>query len=701
MHIQIDSDSLDQLYLEENWYSDHEYPAVFVFETAEVSDTLEDVGIRFRGNTAREKFKKSFKISLNTFHPGRKYHGVEKLNVNAETNDPSMIRSRLGWNLYRAKEVTASRSNHVELYINGEYYGLYQNIEHIDDEFVDTWFGNKNGNLYKCLYPANLDFVSNNPDDYKMAPFGERTYEIKTNEAWDNYSDLAAFIGFLNQSNDTDLNCELESFFNVQSYLKIAAIDILTGNWDGYIYNQNNYYLYRNPLTNQFEYMPYDLDNTWGIDWLGQEWTNRNIYNWSQSGEPRPLFNRLMDTPEFRDIFSWHIRDVLENYLGTDSANLAAENLHNFISESALADPYRPIDWDFDEADFLNALESAAGDHVEYAVLNFVGLRKESALSQVENISIAPIILGYTEDFSDWPNALAVELYTDGPAASQVLLEWRLDGIEQTSITSAGDGDAEVFEIPIPEGASQLEYNVSVSGTNGMSRSLFCDDRIVRKGNSDGLVLNEVMTSNSSTVADNAGEFDDWIEVYNFGDVPLNLSTYYFSDNNRSTVKWALPDVTMEAGDFSLFWADRDLEQGAYHSNFRLNNSGENLFLFREISNGVEVVDFISIPPLPTDYSYGRETDGPADWVLFENPTPDSSNSGALSVRERNSIAVLPYPNPTADMLNFGKPSSYILRDVSGRVLLSGKGSTVNLQRFNSGVYFIEIDHRIHKISKL
>ena len=187
-----------------------------------------------------------------------------------------MMRSRLCWELFNDLEVPAPRSNHVEVYINGDYYGLYLNTEHIDEEFCELRFGSQGGNLYKCGFPADLAYLGDDPDDYKVAPWNSRTYDLKTNTEWDDYSDLAEFIGFLNLSSDADLSCELHQYFNVYSYLKVAAIDVLTGNWDGYIYNQNNFYLYHNPLTDQFEYIPYDTDNTWGIDWLGRNWSNRN-----------------------------------------------------------------------------------------------------------------------------------------------------------------------------------------------------------------------------------------------------------------------------------------------------------------------------------------------------------------------------------------------------------------------------------------
>ena len=76
------------------------------------------------------------------------------MNLNGEHNDPSIIRSHLTWNLFRGHAgAWAPRSNHVEFYINGRYYGLYINTEHVDEEFVESRFGNNLGNLYKCTYP--------------------------------------------------------------------------------------------------------------------------------------------------------------------------------------------------------------------------------------------------------------------------------------------------------------------------------------------------------------------------------------------------------------------------------------------------------------------------------------------------------------------------------------------------------------------
>ena len=290
----IDPDTLDWIY--ENVESYEEFHAVFVFSNGNIVDTTENVGFRLRGNTSRYSAKKSFKVSFNTFDPGRKWYGLEKLNLNGEHNDPSIIRSKLCWDLLTEMEVPGARSNHVEVYINNDYYGLYLNVEHIDEEFVKDRFGNNDGNLYKCLWPADLTYLGSDPDLYKFTVGDRRAYELKTNEEEDNYSDIAHFIDVLNNTPDDQFICELDKIFNIYDYLKIIAVDIFTGNWDGYIYNKNNFYLYHNTETGKFEYIPYDLDNTYGIDWIGRDWGERDIYDWQQHGDNyRPLYERIID----------------------------------------------------------------------------------------------------------------------------------------------------------------------------------------------------------------------------------------------------------------------------------------------------------------------------------------------------------------------------------------------------------------------
>jgi hypothetical protein len=705
IHITIDPDSLETLYLEENWYENHEYPALFVFENSTGLDTIENIGLRFRGNTSRDKVKKSFKVSFNTYISGQKFHGVEKLNLNAEVNDPSMIRSRLYWDLCKDFNIVSSRSNHVELFINGDFMGLYQNIEHIDDEFVQTWFGSDVGNLYKCTLPADLVYISNDPDDYKLsAPWNNhRIYDLKTNKELDDYSGFADFVSFLNLSSEEDFACGFEDRFNINQFLKIAAIDVLTGHWDGYIYFRNNFYLYDNPLTGKFEYIPYDTDNTFGIVWFNEDFVTRDIYNWSHPSEPRPLFNRLMAIDKYRNIFSWHLNNVIESRMGTPDFENYVENLHEFITESALSDPYRPIDFGADEQDFLNALNSGFSWFISHGVLDFIEDRVNSAQNQLDLVDIAPIIAGTELNFANWPNELKISAVKDGPECMQAQLDYSLDGVQQEPVVLQGDQPIYEFTVEIPESNEQLDYNITFSNAQGLSRTAFCQPRqIIFHSSTSGLVLNELMSSNQSTVSDEFNEFDDWIEIYNGAPGEVNLNGYVLSDNNSSQTKWQFPNSSISEGSHHLIWADKEIEQGDWHANFRLQQSGESLYLFKHISDNIlELVDYIHAPALPTDYSFGRENDGALMWVLFEDPTPDSPNGEPMSISELHDLEKdHPFPNPTTGALFLRSFTQFALFDISGRELKNGYSNTLELYDLTPGVYLLQTEAGNFKILK-
>ena len=145
------------------------------------------------------------------------------------------------------------------------------------------------------------------------------------------------------------------------------------------------------------------------------------------------------------------------------------------------------------------------------------------------------------------------------------------------------------------------------------------------------LVINEVMTSNSETIEDpdEAGEYPDWIELYNYGSTPINTGGMSFNDSSNL---WMIPtnapaQTTIAPGGYLLFWADDDTEQGPLHTNFKLSASGDEVGL--SASDGT-LIDRIVFGSQVTDDSYGRYPNGGPGWQTFVNPTstPGSSNGG-------------------------------------------------------------------------
>ena len=121
--------------------------ARFVFQYKNKKDSLENIGLRIKGNNSRFNDKKSFKISFNAFEKGKKYKGLQKLNLNAYWNDPTHFRAHLTAKTYEYMGVSVARSSFWELYINDAYYGLYNLGEQIDEQFIKRNFKSKKGNF--------------------------------------------------------------------------------------------------------------------------------------------------------------------------------------------------------------------------------------------------------------------------------------------------------------------------------------------------------------------------------------------------------------------------------------------------------------------------------------------------------------------------------------------------------------------------
>jgi hypothetical protein len=137
------------------------------------------------------------------------------------------------------------------------------------------------------------------------------------------------------------------------------------------------------------------------------------------------------------------------------------------------------------------------------------------------------------------------------------------------------------------------------------------------------VVINELMAVNSTIVADQNGEFDDWFELYNSTSADIDISGYYLSDNESKISKWKIPYGTIiKSSGYLIVWADKDTTQAGLHANFKLSSAGEELVLSDPDLN---VIDEIKYPGQTLELSYSRFPDGTGDFV-WQIPTFNASN---------------------------------------------------------------------------
>ena len=723
--VTIDPAALVWIY--QNVYSDSEFVATLRFRNKYFDETVNSIGFRLRGNTSRVSKKKSFKISFNTFVSGREFHGVDKLNLNGEHNDPSIIRSKLCFDHFHSAGLHASRAAHTEVYINNKYYGLYISVEHVDDEFLTKNFSDDSGNLWKCLYGADLQYLGESQSSYKnLNNNGVPAYELTTNEETGDFSKLVRLIRLINITPASAFPDSIEKVLDVPDVLHYLALNVLFGSWDDYRSLMNNYYLYHEPAKDKFHLIPYDYDNTFGVDWFSVNWTTADPYNFPKvvSG-PRPLAEKLLGNSQYRDLYTHFLRFYSTSLMPMNLWEPRLDSLRTMIVTSALADTFRTKDYGFTSGDFFNSYSATgySNQHVKFGLKQFVNLRTASIAAQLNNANALPVC--YKIDYypkSPRPDD-TIYVYASAYSAtslSSVKIKFTedLSGLtrEYPMSFSPVPNTKKVYEADryyavIPplglNGSGEMKILVKDDANRELAypRSSVIHIPVTVAANS--LVINEFLADNSSSAPDPSGDHDDWLELYNPTSSAVNLAGMYLTDNPSSFTKWRFPltNVLINPGERVVVWCDEEQTEPGYHSNFKLSKSGE--FIALTDSLGVTVLDSLSFGPQSTDVSYGRFPDGSSVWHSLV-PTPGSANILTDVIEEEikaeNSFTI--YPNPAPDEINIlisvDQPmtGSLILYDILGRelkILFEGdfnrghNSFNFNISSLAGGVYLIKM----------
>jgi hypothetical protein len=242
-------------------------------------ETISPVGIRYKGsiggfvgcvsgsdwaNPSGHKTcpKLSMKVKINWEGSDTKFYKLKKLQFHSMNLDPTQMRDRLGYHLFREMGVPAPRAVHARLIINGEYAGLFALVEQIDGRFTRYNFDDGEGNLYKEIWPI----------DHRGIPFSEQKYlaALETNE--DENPSVALIRGFGQEIRDTDpseMQTVIEKWMDVDEIIAYAVVDRTIRNDDGAFHwycewlgsSNHNYFWYEEPNEQKLHLIPWDIDN--------------------------------------------------------------------------------------------------------------------------------------------------------------------------------------------------------------------------------------------------------------------------------------------------------------------------------------------------------------------------------------------------------------------------------------------------------
>ncbi|MCR8655800.1 CotH kinase family protein [Paenibacillus endoradicis] len=288
---------------------------------------FDNVGFRTKGNSSLTSVAKmtdserySFKLSLDEYVT-QNIEGVTTINLNNNYSDASYMREFLAYEIAENMSIPTPKHSFVNVYINGELWGLYTAVEQMNSAFIEREFEDSSGTLYKSNGGTGADLTA-------LATFEEYTgLDVKYGEA-----DEEALLHMTDVLNNSD---RYEEVLDVSSALKFIALNTVTANLDSYAGNfKHNYYLYE--TDGIFSIIPWDMNMAFG------GFGGSGILIDEPTGvalNTRPLIANLIASDTYREQYHTIINELVDREFTSGQFVTRVQEVQSLISDSVAADP--------------------------------------------------------------------------------------------------------------------------------------------------------------------------------------------------------------------------------------------------------------------------------------------------------------------------------------------------------------------------
>ena len=308
--------------------TDIEVPATLVMD----GKTYKEVGVQFRGSSSfmmvPEGMKHSLNVSVNAFTKDQTILGFDSLNLLSSHADPTFLRGVLF--LHVARDfLPAARANFVRVVINGENWGVYQNVEQVNKAFLKQWYKTDAGTRWKAPGQPNgragLEYWGDSPGPYKS------TYEIKGRDDPKAWEALIRLTKVLNSTPIDKLEAALTPILDIDGVLRFLAVDNALANHDGYWVRASDYNIYLDP-GGKFHILPHDINETFGG---GGPAPDPLI---GLNDPSKPLRSKLLQVPALRARYLQYMRDIATKWLEWKNLEPLVTKYHALIAAEVRAD---------------------------------------------------------------------------------------------------------------------------------------------------------------------------------------------------------------------------------------------------------------------------------------------------------------------------------------------------------------------------
>ena len=601
--------------------------------------TNQHVGARWKGNTSYTGgpngavVRKSINLEFDYMVTNADLMSYSTVNLNNAAGDETVMREPLYFGVM-SQYTPCPKGAMCQLYANGSLWSVYSLVQQENGELINEWFPSNDGDRWRA---------PNNPNSTATTAFGYlgntnistylSYYELKTDNATTNvaFGRLVNAINVLNNTT-TDFRNTVENVFAVDNWLWFLAVENVFADDDSYWNKGADYGFYYEIESGRIHPVEHDGNESFVAGDVA-------LSPLAGVNTTRPLLYKFLNVPELKQRYLAHMRTILAENFNPGVMTAKINAFHALSVNAIVADPRKGITMSAYTND-LAALKTWVTNRYNNLMVN----AELTPLQPNINSVSGPATTVYATNI---PSITANVTSNAGSGVSSVWLYFRDKNYGRFTVRqmfddgahgdgAAGDSVYGAVTTNFPAG-NKIHYYVEARASNTAQAARFAPARAEHEtydysvalttAASTSVVINEFLASNTSTLADPQGEYDDWIELRNLTGATVSLTGLYLTDEPSNPRKWPFPaGTTIAANGYLLVWADEDgLATSGWHANFKLSGDGEQIYLIDTDAKNNQVLDAITFGSQSSDISYGR-TAADADVWSTMAPTPGAVN---------------------------------------------------------------------------
>jgi hypothetical protein len=357
-----------------------------------------NVAARAKGNViSLSESTRSYKVDLNKFAPGQKLGALDELTFSSLLGDYSCLSAALGYEFFRDAGVPSPRtayawlSTSVTTQWEQRPLGLFLMVEVVDNEFAAARFGSKATPVFK---PVTYNLFEHLGDEW---PAYAPIYDLKTKATPEQQRRVIDFAQLVSSATDAEFAARAGEFLDLDEFARFLAGQVLLPSYDGILSRGQNFYMYLDPRSNKFGFIPWDLDSAWGQDWIASTAEQAQASIWHPWVGENRFIERVMAVEEFRRIYRSHLEVFLARLYVPDRLHQRIDEIAAVIRDPIAAQSAFRLD-KFEQAVGLKPVHPSPGEWRDsfnrpaHEIKRFIDKRAASVRRQLDGKSRGMIL---------------------------------------------------------------------------------------------------------------------------------------------------------------------------------------------------------------------------------------------------------------------------------------------------------------------